>query len=298
MQYRFFILIVLFMFYSAMLLAQPAGRDAIIFSHQKHFEELELDCDLCHESVFSSNVVSDRNLPEKDICMDCHDGDTALDECSLCHTNEDDPLPAISKVIPALKFSHRLHLEKKAQCINCHKDIESSTPDVRPRPIVMELCMDCHSTPQARIECYTCHETMKGKLPLSHSVVWGKTHGLEAILGETNNCSMCHQQSQCEDCHTRQQFEKRVHTLDFDFTHGFDFLAFSSDCSSCHEMPQFCSSCHSSQSVMPLSHNGIFWASTKLENGGNHGSEALDNPEYCIVCHEEPATDSTCQRCH
>ncbi|MEE8335322.1 MAG: cytochrome c3 family protein, partial [Candidatus Neomarinimicrobiota bacterium] len=61
------------------LAASGAGteNDIIKFSHEYHLEEQELECDVCHESVFSSSDVFQSNFPEKDICNDCHDGDTA-----------------------------------------------------------------------------------------------------------------------------------------------------------------------------------------------------------------------------
>jgi uncharacterized paraquat-inducible protein A len=63
-------------------------------------------------------------------------------------------------------------------------------------------------------------------------------------------------------------------------------------------MPSFCSSCHENLSVMPFSHNNALWASNLLPRGGNHSQEARNDPEYCLLCHSEPASDTTCLRCH
>lgn len=280
------------------LLGQSNPPDTLRFSHQKHVDEFELECELCHATVLDSRQASDTNLPAMDVCQECHDGDTAPDDCSVCHSNEEEPATYLWKNIPQLNFSHQFHLERDFPCLTCHQDIPEVAQNRLGAAIQMSLCMTCHTTPQSSKDCQTCHRSLVGKTPVSHKTDWLRRHGLEAETSFNNDCNLCHQEEQCEACHLTRQVERRVHRTDFDYTHGQEYLTFSRDCMTCHEMPSFCSTCHENLSIMPFSHNNTLWTSTLLPGGGNHSQEARNNPEYCLLCHSEPASDPTCLRCH
>lgn len=292
------LLATLFLVLAIPLWGQANPTDTLRFSHQKHVDELELECELCHTPVLDSRQVSDTNLPLMEVCQECHDGDTAPDECSTCHSNEEEPTTYLWDNFPQLNFSHQFHLEQNFPCLTCHQDIPEVTQNRLRASIEMSLCMDCHSTPQSPKDCGTCHQSLKGKIPPSHMTNWLRRHGLEAELSSNEGCNLCHQEEQCEACHLTRQIERRIHRVDFDYTHGQDYQSFNQDCITCHEMPSFCSSCHANLSIMPFSHNKALWTSTLLPGGGNHSEEARTNPEYCLLCHSDPASDTTCLRCH
>ncbi|MFQ6612317.1 MAG: cytochrome c3 family protein [Fidelibacterota bacterium] len=281
-----------------MLPARDLPQDALLFSHKLHIQDLDLECENCHGTIPASEKVTDLNFPAMETCSECHDSDTAPDDCSLCHTNPDDPGRVERKSIQKLNFSHRFHLEQNAACQDCHTDIIESTITRKSTPISMNLCFNCHTQPTNKQDCYRCHETLAGKIPVSHTPDWRAIHGLRASFSNQNNCFQCHQPSQCEDCHLKRQLENKVHPADFDYTHGQDFLALTSDCATCHAMPAFCNNCHQRQAIMPLNHNSLGWVSINLENGGDHSDTALDNPDYCLLCHETPGSNQTCIRCH
>jgi hypothetical protein len=108
---------------------------------------------------------------------------------------------------------------------------------------------------------------------------------------------MCHQETDCEACHAQAQLEKQVHPANYEFLHAGDYLSFEKECSTCHQQPRECMSCHLARAVMPLSHNSWSWADVLTGGGGFHAEEALDKPDYCLICHE-PGIDNTCQKCH
>jgi hypothetical protein len=190
-------------------------------------------------------------------------------------------------------------------CGKCHPGKgESEALQMRQVP-TMGVCMDCHTTPLADSGCYACHSTLEGKQPANHDLNWSETHGLSAI-GGASDCSSCHQEQDCEACHSAIQMEKTVHPANYEFTHAGDFLGFTTDCSTCHAMPEDCRTCHKLNATMPMTHNMPGWASERqlahssmLGGPQFHQQEALDNPDYCLVCHV-PATDLTCQKagCH
>ncbi len=67
---------------------------AVVFYHNVHTEEYGLDCDSCHNEVFSMKVGAAENsadftmksLYEGKYCGACHDGDTAFASNTLCNT--------------------------------------------------------------------------------------------------------------------------------------------------------------------------------------------------------------------
>ena len=69
---------------------------AVIFSHAFHVEELELDCDDCHEDLFEPEALLVQKggnfnmecLREGNYCGQCHDGSAAFStetQCARCH---------------------------------------------------------------------------------------------------------------------------------------------------------------------------------------------------------------------
>jgi c(7)-type cytochrome triheme protein len=69
---------------------------AVIFSHAFHVEELEFDCDDCHEDLFEPEALLVQKggnfdmecLREGNYCGQCHDGSAAFStetQCARCH---------------------------------------------------------------------------------------------------------------------------------------------------------------------------------------------------------------------
>jgi len=278
--FRFFLIAPLFVL--SLILGQE--KDFIIFPHQLHLDDLELECDLCHEDVAESISLTTRLLPEKDICSDCHDDDTATDECSACHKNEEDPQPYRERPFrPGPIFSHSFHLEKRPNCTDCHEYIYTDEGD-SPSKVWMEG------------NCQDCHQSIR---PEHHTLNWVSIHGTQVNQTTLQNCNLCHRSTSCDACHQLQQFEPKVHPVAYLLSHGFDARMGVLDCSSCHDVLYDCQNCHRQNSVMPMDHNLLNWVGSEfmLENGGMHSSAALDAPEICQACHN-PASENTCLRCH
>lgn len=264
--------------------AYGQDQDFIIFPHQLHLEDLELVCDLCHEGVSGSVSLATRLLPEKDLCLDCHDGDTATDECSACHRNEEDPQPYRQLPLrPGPAFSHTFHLTKRPDCTNCHEYVYTDEGGSPPEFWTEENCRSCHGSAR----------------PDYHTPDWVSIHGVEVNHLTQQNCNLCHMPAVCDACHQLQQFEPKVHPVSFILSHGFDARSGIIDCVSCHDVLNDCQSCHRQNSVMPMDHNLPGWAGKGFvfEDGGLHSSAALDTPEICVICHH-PSSNITCQRCH
>ena len=83
---RFKIIVVLLPL--VILFGQEADR--ILFQHNLHIDDMELNCSDCHAGVTSEDG---KIFPEERFCLECHDGDTADNSCEYCHSNPDTPLP-------------------------------------------------------------------------------------------------------------------------------------------------------------------------------------------------------------
>lgn len=252
--------------------------DFIMFPHQLHVEDMEMECETCHSSVRDATDLSTRLLPVKDDCAVCHD---VYDTCEMCHANPDEPRP-LSESVPTSgqTFSHAFHLQRFDDCTTCHDyildDIDEAPPDG-----------------WEKADCQTCHATHK---PVSHTVDWIPLHGMEVTMASQDYCSLCHTQNSCDQCHQYQPFEISTHPVDFIQVHGFEARAGQMDCASCHDLVQDCVQCHQRNSFMPMDHNFSDWINL-TGGGGAHADAAFDAPNVCQACHVSTA-DETCQRCH
>lgn len=275
-RYSFCLLIAVFF-----LTAQD--RDYIVFPHQFHVEEMDLECAQCHEGVEESASLHLRYLPEEESCLVCHDGDLATDACSACHASPDNPMTYRERPKrPGPVFSHLFHVDRRPECGQCHAYIYADDGLALP-------------TEWKQSDCRACHEQVR---PDNHRVDWVGIHGFEVNSITQQNCMLCHTQVTCDDCHQLQQFEATVHPVSYLLNHGFDARSGITDCTVCHNIRSYCQDCHRQDLVMPMDHNIPDWVGLPgiVEDGGRHATAALDVPDVCLACHE-PETQ-TCLRCH
>ncbi len=262
--------------------ALATADDYIMFPHQLHIDDMELTCDECHDGITEAKDLSTRQLPEKDYCISCHDGDSATEDCESCHNDPDEPLPfAESQPIQNVDFSHYFHLSKNLDCSVCHGEISEGDGS--------ELAKIWNES-----GCRSCHQT---SLPESHSLEWATSHGEDIDQQAGNSCSSCHYQETCDACHLVQEVEPRVHPAGFIILHGLEATGGTTDCSSCHDLVSDCRSCHQQNNTIPIAHHLPDWVTRVGTDGGLHGDQALDDADNCLICHE-PASDPTCARCH
>ncbi|MFQ6617431.1 MAG: cytochrome c3 family protein [Fidelibacterota bacterium] len=276
--------------------SEKAQSDEIglIFSHKKHLD-MDYECETCHVDVAESDSGRDNNLPDMDLCLTCHDGETAPDDCEVCHSDPENPA-----VVPRIdtyssKFTHRKHIEKGYDCATCHPGVESvdlATLENIPR---MSSCLDCHSVVDSPSDCYTCHESRKEILPGNHTLSWINFHQDEAAANESS-CSLCHQEQFCQQCHQGDNVFPRTHPLNYRYTHSIIARGRELECRSCHEEVDFCSSCHRDNFVLPSGHSSLNWVNPS--DGGKHGISAREDMEYCESCHSLEGEEPGCKKCH
>ena len=266
----------------------------VIFSHRYHVEDMGVECEMCHKPVGESKTGSDDLLPEKDVCLECHE----VESCELCHSDTENPR-AIERVIGySPKFNHEIHIKKKVTCEHCHAGVAVSESSATEHVPPMDPCMSCHDGTQADKSCILCHEHPRGKLPPDHVFpVWKSQHGDDARLDDAASCMLCHERNDCQQCHQGDNLLPRIHSPGFQFNHGIEVRTARSECTACHENRSFCIECHRIQQVYPRSHQLGAWVSQ--ERGGRHATQGRINIEQCTSCHEDEPDDSpVCAACH
>ena len=144
----------------------PSGD--LLIPHRAHVEVLNMECAACHTDLVHSLNRHGFNKPEMEACLEqCHDGDTASNECVDCHTLKQTP------------ESHE----------------QADWPQVHGTAASMEDCAECHDwTPGY---CAACHE----KRPASHVGNWKAGHA-QSARERGNGCLVCHGgQEFCDQCH-------------------------------------------------------------------------------------------------
>jgi len=307
------------------------NKEIIKFSHQFHSELT--DCESCHSGAAKAENLKSPLLPTKDDCATCHDVQDT-DACSKCHY-EDVNEPLVQKK-PEIIFNHAFHKEQELQCTSCHLGLDKvdysfESPNSKP---TMKSCYNCHNEKKvATNSCEACHVSTANLLPNDHKKSNFTTLHKFAASKTNADCMMCHDNNSCSTCHVgttmltekntasdfyqpnvpsnfidgaKQQQVTRVHDLNYRFTHGIDLKGKTKECQSCHQVEEFCVSCHgltggdiSLGGAMPSSHlKPGFVTFGKGSGGGEHAKLGRRDIERCISCHDVHVQDPTCITCH
>lgn len=156
----------------------------VLFSHRSHVEEMGLECDQCHESLFAMEALSAQQkgdftmagLAEGKYCGACHNGNMAFAadaQCSACHVRDGGDV-YFTEPVEAVFFSHRYHVEEMGLgCESCHNGLfEMKALKARKsEDFTMaafyrgEYCGACHDGQTAfasNTRCASCHVGVKG----------------------------------------------------------------------------------------------------------------------------------------
>ena len=176
-------------------------------------------------------------------------------------------------------------------------------------------------------ECNECHRD-EG-VPPNHQAGWNSDHRRIAVKSETGtNCSHCHRQAFCADCHygggvgadlhtpatkDGRDLMPRSHRSAFRETHPIQAAENPASCKRCHPV-SYCTDCHKQYQPADLafqSHRKGFSDLQASAVGPKHATFALNS---CVTCHpnsllpsnrwtsshrqEARRNLSACQSCH
>jgi hypothetical protein len=208
----------------------------------------------------------------------------------------------------AVQFNHDEHqeyIDEEPTCAACHKqDAQVIVP-------AKENCLECHE------EDFYTEVSFAGTK--THGPVWSLNHRA-AAKGDTIDCSACHQQSYCMDCHKAGFADEmgelgnnmiNVHRSDFHVSHPIAARTDPQLCSSCHER-DFCVECHArfAPEDLAIESHRKGWSLISV-SAAPHESFTDDMCQIChpnsvLPAHEWSSTHSrearknlaTCQACH
>ncbi|MHB1017433.1 MAG: cytochrome c3 family protein [Coriobacteriia bacterium] len=135
-----------------------------------------MDCADCHGAIGHLGEAG-RVSVSMDLCLACHDGDTAPTDCGTCHTTD------IAAVGRDSLVSDETHITGSGKYQ--YPPVQVATRD----------CGGCHDL---AAQCDPCHGT---RLPHPERFVQGY-HAQEAAWSKKEACFRCHREAQdCQQCH-------------------------------------------------------------------------------------------------
>ncbi len=269
------VLLVVTAFMAAVLMAPSCLKGGAWFSHEKHVEDQELDCDICHSGSGDGKMAG---APSAEVCTACHE---EAEKYSGIAGKLTEKWPRIKALPPDGKFSHRTHNEAGVECSECHGKVGSGKRVTYRHMPDEQTCRSCHAEKGVGNDCSTCHSEINAETaPEDHGQAWMRFHGDSAKSPvEGDRCMRCHQESKCDSCHSSQK--PRDHTYTWkDYGHGVASRIDRSRCATCHRT-DYCTRCH--RENPPRSHRGA-WGSP--------------SDRHCLSCHVGGGSVQNCRVCH
>jgi len=128
-------------------------------------------CLTCHKNQDIPEMwLPSRAHPTSVGCVDCHasggvtlahafsaSDDLMNRRCLNCHGDIPKGEQTSLQTVRVVFVSHKLHSEKKALCIDCHRNLEHDKGSPRTNRPTMETCYHCHQAHPRTQACNTCH---------------------------------------------------------------------------------------------------------------------------------------------
>ena len=205
-----------------LVVALPAAD--LEFSHQLHLGN-GLTCTVCHSSAQQSQAETDHLLPRAELCLACHNGQTApdIDVTPLRdsttverlfrfshanHLERGNPAVAIAEAIDSGAYlgfvpEIREHLNTDNSCVGCHRGLEDAvTVDSSIHLPRMSDCLVCHNEIDNPFTCDTCHAPGFTLKPTTHLANFIDIHSSGDLEYDSRTCEVCHARKfTCMGCH-------------------------------------------------------------------------------------------------
>jgi hypothetical protein len=147
----------------------PGPVQPILYRHDIHAGQYEMDCRYCH---FSAEVSFNPGLPTVSTCMGCHIiAGTANPEVQKIreYWNERRPIEWIEvhTMAPFVRFPHNRHVVSDSgsfgelsiveKCEQCHGPVREMPQVYQYASLKMGWCITCHESEEVSTDCTVCH---------------------------------------------------------------------------------------------------------------------------------------------
>ena len=257
------------------------------FSHKDHLAQ-NLTCETCHGALTHPDwAAQGKGVLGHPLCMTCHDGIKASNDCKSCHTS---------------LREGRLHGMERDPSIM--KPMDHHPGFLQDHQFTARMdgskCRDCHRQEDF---CSSCHEG-DNTVFLTHERNWLFTHPL-AARKNLNDCAACHEIGTfCTDCHAAQGVRPGDHAAAgwVEVVHPQEARKDITVCASCHDSENsfVCARCHrdtggqGDQPTLNIHPPGF-------KESAGHGYWHEDPNASCFQCHNggpRVAGVGFCGYCH
>ena len=128
-----------------------APEQPVPYSHKIHVDQLGLDCQYCHTSVWDSKQA---NIPATQTCMNCHSQVQVQNPENLelvkesWETGKAIEWVRVHNLPDYAYFNHSAHTNVGVGCESCHGRIDKMEVVYQSEPLSMGWCLDCHREPE------------------------------------------------------------------------------------------------------------------------------------------------------
>lgn len=184
------------------------------FSHKLHLG-LKLECGACHTAAAASTKASDNLLPDRKVCLGCHQDaqipappqSRVASFSHVLHLKMGNVAPVIAAAIDKKTYLEppgdiRRHLNTQNACQACHRGLEESeqvSPAAMPQ---MADCIVCHTEIDNPFSCEKCHAKDAQLKPANHVEGFLSGHTSGKMNLDKTTCTVCHGRNfRCLGCH-------------------------------------------------------------------------------------------------
>jgi nitrate/TMAO reductase-like tetraheme cytochrome c subunit len=203
--------------------------------------------------------------------------------CLKCHAETKLPQEIAYHL---LRHTHRKHLERGAECTQCHANVVHGGKAPFKNTPTMSACLKCHDGKQAPNDCSLCHLKLGEIKPALYNPAWVEHHRENIATTGRDRCASCHGEQFCRSCHAVGR--PPSHTSNWVRSHADMNPKDRPQCAQCHptrgDRPEadFCTECHTARKAH---------GTTYIRE---HPKEFQREPDACGRCHKE----RFCQDCH
>ena len=185
-----------------------------------------------------------------------------------------------------LRHTHRKHVERGAQCTQCHANVVHGGKAPFKNTPTMAACLRCHDDKTAPNRCGLCHLKLGEIRPALYNPVWVDRHKENLAAIGQDACRRCHAEEFCRSCHAIAR--PPSHTGSWLVAHQQKTPQERKACLQCHPArgtrveADFCTECHEARRA-----HGRGWLA-------EHPRQFQKDPDACGRCHKQ----EFCRDCH